>query len=115
MSVSEEEGPPELEFDMWEGQFEFVGSQFEEQDGNGNGGGPTIGLGGGTYDENVDLFKPRRRNGVKKHGVQLWYEDLAGHVSLKQDILFVSNNQLDPLKFSLFMKPPTSDHEILNL
>lgn len=104
MSVSEEEGPPELEFDMWEGQFEFVGSQFEERDSNGNGGGPTIGLGGGgTYDETVDLFKPRRRNGVKKHGVQLWYEDLAGHVSLDQDIFLVSKTRLDHLQLTTIL------------
>lgn len=78
MSVSEDEAPAELEFDMWEGQFEFVGPQYQDTNGNGEN---VQGL-NGTYDENVDLFRPaRKKNGFKKHHVQVWYEDLAGHVS----------------------------------
>lgn len=78
MSVSEDEAAAELEMDMWEGQFEFVGPEYHES----TGSGPDVN-GGGTYDENVDLFRPaRKRNGFKKHHVQVWYEDLAGHVSL---------------------------------
>uniref|UniRef100_A0A1B6KX96 FIP-RBD domain-containing protein n=1 Tax=Graphocephala atropunctata TaxID=36148 RepID=A0A1B6KX96_9HEMI len=96
MSVSEDEGPQELEFDMWEGQFEFVGGSHplyngnSEQDDNGNQG-----FGQNGYDPTVDLFEtPRRRNGFKKHNVQLWYEDLAGNVQmLQQQMSVLADNQ----------------------
>lgn len=86
--VSEDEvAAQDLEFDMWEGQFEFVGSQY--RDSNGNEEESELSYNGhGTYDESVDLFRPStvrpRRNGIKKSEVQMWCEDLSGHVSSQQ-------------------------------
>lgn len=82
MSVSEDEvAVQDLEFDMWEGQFEFVGNQY-----NGNYQDSELSYNGSNaYDETVDLFVPSltrpKRNGVKKSEVQLWCEGLTGHVS----------------------------------
>lgn len=80
--MSEDETGAELEFDMWEGQFEFVGQQYRDSNGNSELQGVGEGGGGGGYDRDADLFTPKRKNGFKKHHVQVWYEDLAGHVSI---------------------------------
>uniref|UniRef100_A0A1B6CQH5 FIP-RBD domain-containing protein n=1 Tax=Clastoptera arizonana TaxID=38151 RepID=A0A1B6CQH5_9HEMI len=90
MSVSEDEAPTQdLEFDMWEGQFEFVGDLY-----NNNQDEETYSYNGhNVYDESVDLFKPKR-NGLKKSEVQVWCEDLSGHVQmLQQQMSVLADNQ----------------------
>lgn len=95
-AVSEDEvAAQDLEFDMWQGQFEFVGNQYRD----GNEEESELSYNGhGTYDESIDLFRPSairpRRNGFKKTEVQMWCDDLSGHVSSRHE---------SPLQFSDFI------------
>nr|CAD7569999.1 unnamed protein product [Timema californicum] len=94
MSCSED-GEQELDLDLWEGQFEFVGSGWGEEEGQ-----------GATPPPYHTPHLAHQLNGVKKSPAHVWCEDLTEQVTFLKFPLEGGGSATPPGRYDSPIRPP---------